>query len=377
MEYAVDRRLCDFPGKVTANCNITNIQRVENALDKHHKAMLRQSFVWKFHQKPKQSAVPLHHHHGGLHEAFHTLQSHVSSFFQKPKNLFVNCCPTAQALYAFKKELYPEQLVYDTRMNLRDLKHNGTIKDYVVEFTTLMLQIPRLSDDDLLKLAYELQHWAKQEFNFFNRNGRNNLAMSDEEIVKKFCKVPVYNIKFSDEEVAQMASHIDKRKSILVYFLSKADAMAYAKHGLIVSVPFPYVYSEELEIVMDYNMTVGPLRLIPEASEVKNALQVRKKAGLPHEYFSGVPVFESKNLNICQDYLRLTNEGFLNQRRPVFFKKFTTYVDTWNKLSGMSGFREAQGQALMRCHYCFIDGANRWPSSSINRRGWGHLALLP
>ncbi|KAL2454518.1 Uncharacterized protein Adt_47981 [Abeliophyllum distichum] len=51
MEYAVDRRLCDFPGKVTANCNnITNIQRVENALDKHHKAMLRQSFVWKFHQ---------------------------------------------------------------------------------------------------------------------------------------------------------------------------------------------------------------------------------------------------------------------------------------------------------------------------------------
>ncbi|KAL2472205.1 Uncharacterized protein Adt_40341 [Abeliophyllum distichum] len=182
--------------------------------------------------KPKQSAAPLHHHHGGLLEAFHTMQSHVSSFFQKPKNLFVNCCPTAQALYAFKKELYPEQLVYDTRMNLRDLKHNGTIKDYVVEFTTLMLQIPRLSDDDLLKLAYELQHWAKQEFNFFNRNGRNNLAMSDEEIVKKICKV------------------------------------------------------------MDYNMTVGPLRLIPEASEVKNALQVRKKAGLPHEYFSGVLVFE-------------------------------------------------------------------------------------
>ncbi|KAL2472195.1 hypothetical protein Adt_40331 [Abeliophyllum distichum] len=248
--------------------------------------------------KPKQSATPLHHHHGGLLEAFHTLQSHVSSFFQKPKNLFVNCCPTAQALYAFKKELYPEHLVYDTRMNLRDLKHNGTIKDYVVEFTTLMLQIPRLSDDDLLKLAYELQHWAKQEFNFFNRNGRNNLAMSDEEIVKKFCKVPVYNIKFSDEEVAQMASHIDKRKSILVYFLSKADAMAYAKHGLIVSVPsrLPYVYSEDLEIV-------------------------RKKASLPHEYFSGVPVFESKNLSICQDYLRLTNEGCLNQRRPVFFKK--------------------------------------------------------
>ncbi|KAL2466884.1 DUF1985 domain-containing protein [Abeliophyllum distichum] len=50
MEYAVDRRLCDFPGKVNANFNITNIKRVENALDKHYKAMLRQSFFWKFHQ---------------------------------------------------------------------------------------------------------------------------------------------------------------------------------------------------------------------------------------------------------------------------------------------------------------------------------------
>ncbi|KAL2531904.1 hypothetical protein Adt_05255 [Abeliophyllum distichum] len=50
MEYAVDRRLCDFTGKVTANFNITNIKRVENGLNKHHKAMLRQSFFWKFHQ---------------------------------------------------------------------------------------------------------------------------------------------------------------------------------------------------------------------------------------------------------------------------------------------------------------------------------------
>ncbi|KAL2541842.1 DUF1985 domain-containing protein [Abeliophyllum distichum] len=50
MEYAVDRRLCNFPGKVTANFNITNIKRVEDGLDKHHNAMLCQSFFWKFYQ---------------------------------------------------------------------------------------------------------------------------------------------------------------------------------------------------------------------------------------------------------------------------------------------------------------------------------------
>ncbi|CAA2992218.1 Hypothetical predicted protein [Olea europaea subsp. europaea] len=61
--------------------------------------------------------------------------------------------------------------------------------------------------------------------------------------------------------------------------------------------------------------------LIPEAYEVKNALQVKMKNGYQDETFSGIPVFELSNLSLCDHYLRLTDEGCLNQRRPVFFKK--------------------------------------------------------
>ncbi|KAL2497177.1 Uncharacterized protein Adt_22727 [Abeliophyllum distichum] len=50
MEYAHDRRLCEFTRKVTANCNITNIKKAENALDDHHKAELHRSCFWNFHQ---------------------------------------------------------------------------------------------------------------------------------------------------------------------------------------------------------------------------------------------------------------------------------------------------------------------------------------
>ncbi|XP_031106210.1 uncharacterized protein LOC116010851 [Ipomoea triloba] len=68
----------------------------------------------------------------------------------------------------FKKELkrhfYPENVVYEARRKLRELKQRGPIRDYVQEFTTLILQIPNLSEDDLLfHFTDGLQQWAKQE----------------------------------------------------------------------------------------------------------------------------------------------------------------------------------------------------------------------
>ncbi|CAA2954273.1 Hypothetical predicted protein [Olea europaea subsp. europaea] len=280
---------------------------------------------WKPKQSPSSSEPP---RHGGL---FHNLQSQFSNFLQMPQNLFFNGCrATAQtpnitpdeAWDALKQLFYPRYVVYNTRMYLRDLKYKRTIKDYVMVATMIMLQIHILSDDDLLKLAYELQYWTKQELNRYNHHRKKNLAMSEEEIGERLCRVPVYNIKFSEYEAAQMASLTNRRKTILGYFLGKADAKAYAEHGLVVSVPprIPYVDSERLDVVMDYNMVLGPLKLIPEATEVKNALEVKKKNGLPCENFSGIPVFESKNLSLCQDCY-ITNEGFSDGRRLVFFKK--------------------------------------------------------
>jgi archaellum component FlaC len=68
----------------------------------------------------------------------------------------------------FKKELkrqfYPENVVYEARKKLRELKHRGTIRDYVKEFTTLMLQIPSMPDDVLLFYFLDgCAPWVRQE----------------------------------------------------------------------------------------------------------------------------------------------------------------------------------------------------------------------
>ncbi|QHO25559.1 uncharacterized protein DS421_12g382090 [Arachis hypogaea] len=49
-----------------------------------------------------------------------------------------------------KRQFFPENVVYEARKKLRELKHKSTISDYVKEFTTLMLQIPNLASEDVL-----------------------------------------------------------------------------------------------------------------------------------------------------------------------------------------------------------------------------------
>ncbi|KAK8934643.1 hypothetical protein KSP39_PZI015004 [Platanthera zijinensis] len=68
----------------------------------------------------------------------------------------------------FKRELkrhfYPENIIYEAKKKLRELKHKGSIAEYVKEFTTIMLQILNMSDEDLLFFFVDgLQHWARQE----------------------------------------------------------------------------------------------------------------------------------------------------------------------------------------------------------------------
>ncbi|KAK8933505.1 hypothetical protein KSP39_PZI015300 [Platanthera zijinensis] len=68
----------------------------------------------------------------------------------------------------FKRELkrhfYPDNVVYEAKKKLRELKHKGSISEYIKEFTTIMLQIPNMTDEDLLFFFIDgLQHWARQE----------------------------------------------------------------------------------------------------------------------------------------------------------------------------------------------------------------------
>ncbi|KAE8729756.1 cytochrome P450 78A7-like [Hibiscus syriacus] len=76
-----------------------------------------------------------------------------------------------------KKHFYPDNVVYEARKKLRELKQRGIMWDYVKEFTTLMLQIPNMSEEDLLfNFIDGLQGWAKQEMH------RRDIIMVDEAI---------------------------------------------------------------------------------------------------------------------------------------------------------------------------------------------------
>ncbi|XP_070029677.1 uncharacterized protein [Nicotiana sylvestris] len=64
----------------------------------------------------------------------------------------------------FKRQFFPNNVLYEARHKLRELKQIGSIRNYVKEFTTLMLQILNLTNDDLLFHFMDgLQNWAKQE----------------------------------------------------------------------------------------------------------------------------------------------------------------------------------------------------------------------
>ena len=76
---------------------------------------------------------------------------------------------------AFKREIkrqfYPEDVAYLAR---KSLKHTGSIREYVKEFSTLMLKIPNIAEEELLfNFMDNLQSWAEQEL---RRRGVQDLA---------------------------------------------------------------------------------------------------------------------------------------------------------------------------------------------------------
>ncbi|XP_070014677.1 uncharacterized protein [Nicotiana sylvestris] len=64
----------------------------------------------------------------------------------------------------FKRHFFPNNVLYEARRKLRELKQTWSMRNYVKKFTTLVLQIPNLTNDDLLFHFMDgLQNWAKQE----------------------------------------------------------------------------------------------------------------------------------------------------------------------------------------------------------------------
>ena len=73
-----------------------------------------------------------------------------------------------------KKQFYPEDVGYMARRKIKHLRHMGSIRDYVNEFSSLMLEAPDMNENELLfNFMDNLQGWAEQEL---RRRGVQDLA---------------------------------------------------------------------------------------------------------------------------------------------------------------------------------------------------------
>ena len=73
-----------------------------------------------------------------------------------------------------KKQFYLEDVGYIARKKIKHLKHKGSIRDYVKEFASLMLEAPDMNEKELLfNFMDNLQGWAEQEL---RRCGVQDLA---------------------------------------------------------------------------------------------------------------------------------------------------------------------------------------------------------
>ena len=68
----------------------------------------------------------------------------------------------------FKREIKRwfnlEDVAYLTMTNMKGLKDIGWIQEYLKEFSTLMLEIPNMTEE--LNIMDNLQSWVKQELRF-------------------------------------------------------------------------------------------------------------------------------------------------------------------------------------------------------------------
>ena len=62
-----------------------------------------------------------------------------------------------------KRQFYPDDVAYLARKNMRRLKHIGSICDYVKEFSSLMLEIPNMTEEEELIFNFmdNLQWWVE------------------------------------------------------------------------------------------------------------------------------------------------------------------------------------------------------------------------
>ncbi|AEE76804.1 Protein -like protein [Arabidopsis thaliana] len=140
-------------------------------------------------------------------------------------------------------------------------------------------------------------------------------GLSADAIEERLAGVPVYALSNSNEEFV-LVSGTSSGKSLGLLFCKEEDAETLLKEMKSMDPRMrkegSKVVALALSKVFQLKVNGVAFRLIPESTQVKNALKERKTAGIDDDDFHGVPVFQSKSL-----ILRSENMSY----RPVFFRK--------------------------------------------------------
>lgn len=138
--------------------------------------------------------------------------------------------------------------------------------------------------------------------------------MSVEAIERRLAGVPVYALSNEAEEFV-LVQGARTRKSLGLFCLKKEDAEALLEQMKSMNPamrPGSKVVAVALNKVFQLQVEGVAFRLIPEPSQIKNAIREKEKVGSSEQDFPGVPIFQSKSL-----ILQYENKRY----RPVFFRK--------------------------------------------------------
>lgn len=138
--------------------------------------------------------------------------------------------------------------------------------------------------------------------------------MSVEDIEERLAGIPVYTLTSSQEEFVLVTGD-STGKSLGLFCFKQQDAEALLEEMKSMDPKMrtgSRVVAVALNKVFQLKHNGVAFRLIPESSQIENALNVREMGGLLHKSFTGVPVFQSRSL-----ILRSGNKNY----KPVFFRK--------------------------------------------------------
>ncbi|XP_050203322.1 protein TIC 22-like, chloroplastic [Mercurialis annua] len=187
-------------------------------------------------------------------------------------------------------------------------------------FSNLQIQTKHVIDSTISHLNPENfsrnPSWARMATQLEPiRAPRTAVSMPTEAIEERLAGVPVYALSNSNEEFV-LVTGASTGKSLSLLCFKKEDAevlleqMKSMDPGMRKS--GSKVVAVALNKVFQLKVQGVAFRLIPESTQIKNALREREKVGFSDDGFSGVPVFQSRSL-----VLRSQNKSY----RPVFFRK--------------------------------------------------------